>query len=263
VTRPRRRLAAAGTALLVALAVAPGGLAQTDLPAPSPTLVAGVTCQALEGPCEYRYQVSNPPGAPAAVTAFALLEADASEVRSAAGWDARRDEGALAWRFEERGGVPAGWTTGGFVLVAPGLPKVGLAEMRAGEVARAAPTLVPGPGAERLGSAPELVQRLRDDLATFAGAGWIAPGPTRGILAARLATILDLLERRQETAARQRMRELIAETARLAPPVTMLPGRTPGGRAPAVRGATPVAPELRDYLRATLGLALARLGAIR
>jgi plasmid stabilization system protein ParE len=251
----------AGAVLALLLSAGAAGAQPVD--PPPPALLARVDCRALEGPCDYQYAVVNPAGAAARVSAFALLEADESEVRSSAGWSARRDPATGGWRWESDDGAPAGWAVGGFVLSAPGLPRVALAQVEAGPAARAVPTLVPGPAADRLGSARDLLEGLRGQLASLEGVGWLAPGPARRLLDERLGAILAYLERDQRTEALRRIRALADEVRRLAPAAGIGPGKAPGGRRPALGGATPIAPEVRDLYVATLGLATARLGALR
>lgn len=247
--------------LLLVLAALPAA-AQSDLPRPEPTLLAAVECVRVEGPCEYRYAVINPGGAPAAATGFALLEAAEASVRSSAGWSVRQEDGVIRWDGGS-GAVTPGWMVGGFHLSSPGLPRVALAEVQGGTVVRSVPTLVPGPAAEDLGDAVALLDGLLEQIPSLAGMDWIRPGPARGILAERLRTILDLLERDQRTAALQRIRSLTAEVQRLSPAARVMVGKTPGGGRPRLTSGAPLAPEVQDLFVAHLGLAMARLGALR
>ncbi len=250
----------AALTLLLTTAVSASG--QSDAPAPEPRLLARVECRALEGPCEYRYGVVNPAGAPERANAFVLLESGEATVRSSAGWSVRQQGGTIRWESDSDG-VPAGWMVGGFVLSSPGLPRAALAEVSAGSTVRSLPTLVPGPAAEALGSARDLVEGLLGQVPSLAGMGWIASGPGRGLLAGRLRSILDLLDRDQRSEALRRMRSLSNEVGRLSPAATVPVGRTPGGGRPRLTSGTPLAPEVRDLVVATLGLATARLGALR
>ncbi len=227
----------------------------------APTLLTRVDCQGLEGPCDYRYALINPAAVAEPARTLVLFEAGEADDRTSNGWRGQREGGS--WRWEDSAGVPAGWTLGGFRLEAEGLPRVALAQVEAGGAVRSAPVLVPGPLAAALGTAPELIGALRAQLDSLVASGWIAPGPGRGILDGRLRTVLELLERDQRTEATRRVRALVDEVGRLAPPGQVPAGRTPGGYRPLLGGATPIAPEVRDLFVATLRVALARLGAIR
>lgn len=265
--RPAGFAAATLWIAVLAGATAPGLPSAGGAPAhaeegpPAPTLLTRVECRALEGPCDYRYAVINPAGVAEPVRTLILLDAGEAEDRTANGWRGSGEQGS--WRWEDSSGVPAGWTLGGFLLRAEGLPKVALAQVEARGAVRSAPALVPGPLPAALGAAPELIDGLRAQLDSLVAVGWIAPGPGRALLDGRLRTILELLERDQRTEAMRRLRALVDELRRLAPPGEVLPGRTPGGARPLLGGATPIAPEVRDLFVAVLRLALARLGAIR
>jgi hypothetical protein len=204
----------------------------------------------------------NPSGAPDRANGFTLLECGDADIRGSAGWSVRQEAGTIRWDAGSDG-VSAGWTNGGFMLSSEGLPRVALAEVRAGSAVRSVPTLVPGSAAAELGSAADLVQGLLDQLPALAGMDWIRKGPARGLLGGRLRTIRDLLERDQRTEARRRMRSLADEVRRLSPVVTVPAGRTPGVGRPRLTSGAPLAPEVRDLFVATLGLAMARLGALR
>ncbi len=272
IERPRRRAGLAAAILWVA-ALAGGEVGQRlagagtagapaeEAPPPAPTLLTRVNCRSLEGPCDYRYALINPAAVAEPARTLVLFEAGEAEDRTSNGWRGERNGGS--WRWEDSAGVPAGWTLGGFLLEAEGLPKVALAQVEAGGAVRSVPTLVPGPLPSSLGAAPELIGALRAQLDSLVAAGWIAPGPGRGLLDGRLRTILELLERNQRTEAMRRVRALVDEVGHLAPPGQVPPGRTPGGYRPLLGGATPIAPEVRDLFVATLRVALARLGAIR
>ncbi|HEX7127183.1 MAG TPA: hypothetical protein VF406_15600 [Thermodesulfobacteriota bacterium] len=244
------------------LAFAGAAHAQSDAPPAEPTVLARVECRSLEGPCEYRYGVANPAGAADPATGFALLESGEATVRASAGWDVRQEAGTIRWEGGSDG-VSAGWMRGGFLLSSECLPRVALAEVRTRSAVRSVPTLVPGSPAAALGSATDLVQGLLDQLPALAGMGWIRSGPARGLLAGRLRTIVEFVERGQETEALRRMRSLAAEVQRLAPAVAVPSGATPGVGRPLLTSGAPLAPEVRDLFAATLGLAMARLGALR
>ncbi len=237
------------------------GLA-AEAPAPAPALLARVECRGLTGPCEYAYALINPAAAAASITALTLLEGGDAEDRSRIGWSGQQTERG-GWRWEHGSGVAPGWMQGGFALHAEGLPKVGLAQLEAGGVPSAVPTLVPGPPPADLDDAAGLIGRLRAEVSSLAAIGWIAPGPAAGLLDGRLRAILELLERDQRTEALRRLRALAEEVDRLAAPASVLPGRSPGAGRPLLSGATPLAPETRDLFTAILHLALARLGAVR